>query len=229
MTNRSYNALFLCTGNSARSILAEAILDRIGDDRIHAFSAGSRPTGQVHPLAIEVLQEHGHDVSTLRSKSWEEFEQPGASTLDFIFTVCDRAAAEECPIWPGHPMAAHWGVADPAALEGTEGDRLALFRRTYSELERRIVLFVDTPIESLDRPSPKKRLDEIGKIETPAERETRWQPRRNLKNSHQRTPEQASGESKALSDCSLFGCFCAWSAVSLWVASPQASRVPWTA
>jgi protein-tyrosine-phosphatase len=171
MTSRSYNALFLCTGNSARSILAEAILDRIGDDRIHAFSAGSRPTGQVHPLAIEVLQEHGHDVSTLRSKSWEEFEQAGASRLDFIFTVCDRAAAEECPIWPGHPMAAHWGVADPAAFEGTEGDRLALFRRTYSALERRIVLFVDTPIESLDRPILKKRLDEIGKIEAPTERE----------------------------------------------------------
>ena len=171
MTNRSYNALFLCTGNSARSLLAEAILDRIGDGRIHAFSAGSRPTGQVHPLAIEVLQEHGHDVSTLRSKSWEEFEQPGAPTLDFIFTVCDRAAAEKCPIWPGHPMAAHWGVADPAAFEGTDGDQLALFRQTYSELERRIVLFVDTPIESLDRPSLKKRLDEIGKIETPAERE----------------------------------------------------------
>ena len=171
MTKRSYNALFLCTGNSARSLLAEAILDRIGDGRIHAFSAGSQPTGQVHPLAIEVLQKHGHDVSTLRSKSWEEFEQPGAPTLDFIFTVCDRAAAEKCPIWPGHPMAAHWGVADPAAFEGAEGDRLALFRRTYSELERRIVLFVDTPIESLDRPSLKKRLDEIGKIETPAERE----------------------------------------------------------
>jgi protein-tyrosine-phosphatase len=128
MTNRSYNALFLCTENSARSILAEAILNRIGDDRIRAVSAGSRPAGQVHPSAIEVLKKNGHDVSALRSKSWQEFEKPAAPALDFIFTVCDRAAAEECPIWPGHPMTAHWGVADPAAFKGSEDDRLAFFR-----------------------------------------------------------------------------------------------------
>lgn len=171
MTNRSYNALFLCTGNSARSILAEAILNRLGNGKIRAYSAGSRPTGQVHPLAIGVLKERGHDVFALRSKSWEEFEEPGAPALDFIFTVCDRAAAEECPVWPGHPMTAHWGVADPAAFEGSEDDQLALFRRTYSELERRIELFMDIPIESLDRPSLETRLDEIGKIGTPAGRE----------------------------------------------------------
>ncbi len=171
MTHRSYNALFLCTGNSARSILAEAILNGIGDDRFRAHSAGSRPAGQVHPSAIEILSENGDDVFALRSKGWQEFEKPGAPALDFIFTVCDRAAAEECPIWPGHPMTAHWGLADPAAFKGSDDDRLALFRRTYSELQRRIELFVDIPIESLDRPSLKKRLDEIGKIETPAERE----------------------------------------------------------
>jgi arsenate reductase len=167
MTTRTYNALFLCTGNSARSILAEAILDRLGSGRIHAHSAGSRPTGRVHPLAIEVLKKHGHDVSRLRSKSWEEFEKTGAPALDFIFTVCDRAAAEECPIWPGHPMTAHWGVADPAAFEGSKDQQLALFHRTYSELERRIERFVNVPIESLDRPSLERRLDEIGEITAP--------------------------------------------------------------
>jgi protein-tyrosine-phosphatase len=166
-TKQSYHALFLCTGNSARSILAEAILNRIGGDGIRADSAGSRPVGQVHPLAIEVLQEHGHDVSALRSKSWDEFEKPEAPALDFIFSVCDRAAAEECPIWPGHPMTAHWGLPDPAASKGSKDGGLALFRQTYSALERRIELFKDIPIESLDRPSLAKRLNEIGKIETP--------------------------------------------------------------
>lgn len=171
MTNPTYNALFLCTGNSARSILAEAILDRLGDDKIRAHSAGSRPAGRVHPLAIEILREHGHDVSGLRSKSWEEFEAPGAPALDFIFTVCDNAAAEECPIWPGHPMTAHWGVADPAAFNGSEDERIEFFRLTYSELERRIKLFIAAPIGSLERASLEKQLDAIGKIDTPVERE----------------------------------------------------------
>jgi protein-tyrosine-phosphatase len=171
MTTRTHNALFPCTGNSARGILAEAILNRLVQGRIRAHSAGSRPTGKVHPLAIEVLREHGHDVSRLRSKSWEEFEQPGAPTLDFIFTVCDSAAAEECPIWPRHPMTAHWGVVDPAAFDGSEDERLALFHRNYSELERRIEPFTEIPIEALNRPSLKTRMDEIGQIATPAERE----------------------------------------------------------
>ena len=122
-------------------------------------------------MAIEVLKEHGHDVSRLRSKSWEEFEKPGAPALDFVFTVCDRAAAEECPIWPGHPMTAHWVVADPAAFEGSEDERLAFFHRTCSELERRIELFANIPIESLDRPSLETRLDQIGRIMTPVGRE----------------------------------------------------------
>lgn len=171
MTNHPHDVLFLCTGNSARSILAEAILDRLGEGRIRAHSAGSRPTGRVHPSALEVLREFGHDVSTLRSKSWEEFEKPDAPELDLIFTVCDSAAAEECPIWPGHPMTAHWGVPDPAAFEGTESDRLALFRQTYRELERRIERFIDLPLASLDRPTLQKRLDEIGNVERPATRQ----------------------------------------------------------
>jgi protein-tyrosine-phosphatase len=168
MSEAQLTALFLCTGNSARSILAEAILEDLGRGRIRAFSAGSQPTGRVHPMALRVLEEKGHDVTGLRSKSWDEFERPGAPALDFVFTVCDNAAAETCPTWPGQPMTAHWGVADPAAFEGSETDRLWLFRRTYLELERRIDLFTQLPIESLSRLRLQARLDEIGKTHAPA-------------------------------------------------------------
>ena len=161
-----FHALFLCTGNSARSIFAEAILDRLGRGRFRAHSAGSHPTGRVHPLALEILHERGYDTRGLRSKGWDEFAQPGAPALDFVFTVCDNAAGEVCPVWPGQPMTAHWGVADPAALEGPDDARRRLFRRIYLELERRIDLFTNLPIESLDRLTLKARLAEIGKSGT---------------------------------------------------------------
>lgn len=167
MSEPTFTALFLCTGNSARSILAEAILNALGRGRVRAFSAGSQPAGRVHPMALRVLEEKGHDVTGLRSKSWDEFERPGTRPLDFVFTVCDNAAAETCPTWPGQPMTAHWGVADPAAFVGSERDRIWLFRRTYLELERRIDLFTQLPIESLSRLRLQTRLDEIGKTQTP--------------------------------------------------------------
>jgi arsenate reductase len=171
MATRRRNALFLCTGNSARSILAEAILERLGDGRIRAFSAGSHPAGKVHPLTVEVLREHGHDVARFRSKSWEEFETPGAPALDLILTVCDRAAAEACPIWPGNPTTAHWGLSDPAVFEGTDEDRLALFRRTYADIEHRIERLMKLPIESLDREELARSLNEIGGSPTSVGRE----------------------------------------------------------
>ena len=168
MAPRTYNALFLCTGNSARSILAEAILDRLGEGRIRAYSAGSDPKPRVHPMALELLEARGHDISGLRSKSWSEFEGPCAPALDFVFTVCDNAANETCPAWPGHPMTAHWGVADPAAFEGPEHEQRRIFSRTYMELHRRIELFTCLPIESLDRLALTARLEEIGKPAAPA-------------------------------------------------------------
>ncbi len=167
MTTRTYDTLFLCTGNSARSILAEAILERLGAGRFRAFSAGSRPQGAVHPMALELLEDRGHPIEGLRSKSWSEFEGDDAPRLDFVFTVCDNAAHEECPTWPGQPMTAHWGIADPAAFDGPSEDQRWLFRRAYTELHRRIELFTCLPLESIDRLSLKNRLDEIGKIETP--------------------------------------------------------------
>jgi arsenate reductase len=167
MAARVYNALFLCTGNSARSILAEAILNRLGAGKIRAYSAGSHPQGRVHPMALELLEARGHDVSGLRSKSWSEFEGDDAPALDFVFTVCDNAAREVCPIWPGHPMTAHWGVADPAAFEGEAEEHRRLFSRTYMVLQRRIELFTCLPIESLDRLALETRLEEIGKAAAP--------------------------------------------------------------
>ena len=167
MTDRTYHALFLCTGNSARSILAEAILDRIGAGRFHAHSAGSHPKGAVHPMALEVLREHGFDTAGFRSKSWDEFARADAPPLDFVFTVCDNAAGEACPAWPGQPMTAHWGVEDPAAFVGPADEQRRLFRRIYLELARRIELFASLPIESLDRLSLQARLVEIGKSEPP--------------------------------------------------------------
>lgn len=163
--DRCYNVLFLCTGNSARSIMAEAILDRVGQGRFKGYSAGSHPRGEVHPLALELLRRMGHDTHGLRSKSWDEFAAPGAPPLDFVFTVCDTAAAEVCPIWPGQPMTAHWGLPDPAAVAGTDVQRALAFADAYRMLERRIGIFTSLPIRGLDALSLQRRLDDIGRTE----------------------------------------------------------------
>ena len=159
----SYNVLFLCTGNSARSIMAEALLNYWGKGRFHAYSAGSYPKGQVHPLAIETLQRNRLPTDHLRSKSWNEFSEAGAPSLQFVFTVCDNAAAEVCPIWPGQPMTAHWGVADPAAVEGTEDEKRRAFNNAFRELDARIKLFTSLHIDMLDRMALERQLREIGK------------------------------------------------------------------
>ncbi len=158
---KTYNVLFLCTGNSARSILAEAILNREGADRFYAFSAGSYPKGAVHPAALGLLNELDLPTDGLRSKSWDEFAKPGAPPLDFVFTVCDNAAGEVCPTWPGRPMTAHWGIEDPATVEG-EGQRRA-FWNAYQALQRRIRLFLALPIEDIDEMSLQNKLRDIGK------------------------------------------------------------------
>jgi arsenate reductase len=158
-----YNTLFLCTGNSARSLMAECALARWGGARFQAFSAGSQPKGAPHPLTLELLRRYRYDVSGLRSKSWDEFAAPGAPALDFVITVCDRARGEACPLWPGQPVTAHWGCDDPALAEGTDEEKLRSFRRVYSELENRIKIFVSLPIESLDRLVLRRKLDAIGK------------------------------------------------------------------
>lgn len=160
---RPYNVLFLCTGNSARSIMGEAILNRIGQGKFIAHSAGSHPAGKVNPNALALLKRHDFPTGELRSKSWDEFAKAGAPELDFIFTVCDNAASEVCPIWPGHPMTAHWGVPDPAAMEGDQPAIAQAFRDAFMLLQRRIELFASLPVRKLDRLSLKKRLDEIGK------------------------------------------------------------------
>ena len=162
--SRPFNVLFLCTGNSARSILAEAILNREGGDRFRAVSAGSFPKGRVHPAALSLLAELGYPTDGFRSKSWDEFAASGAPQLDFIFTVCDNAAGEICPVWPGKPITAHWGIEDPAEVEG-ESQRSA-FWNAYQQLHRRIELFLALPLESLDELSLSTRLREIGKSET---------------------------------------------------------------
>ena len=161
--DRAYNVLFLCTGNSARSILAEVILNRVGKGRFRAFSAGSYPKGRVHPMALEVLRTRQYETSGLRSKSWDEFAKPGSPKLDFVFTVCDTAAGEVCPTWPGQPMTAHWGIEDPAAVSGPPDTQRRAFRKAFQELSRRIELFLALPLASIDRMSLKSRLDEIGK------------------------------------------------------------------
>lgn len=161
--DRPYNVLFLCTGNSARSIMGEAILNKIGHGKFVAYSAGSHPKGEVNPHALALLRRLDFPTDGLRSKSWDEFATPGAPELDFIFTVCDNAANEACPIWPGHPMTAHWGIPDPAAIAGSEATIAQAFREAFLLLQRRIELFVNLPVASLDRMSLKKRLDEIGK------------------------------------------------------------------
>ena len=162
MPDEPLNALFLCTGNSARSILAEAIMNREGRGRFRAFSAGSMPKGEVHPQALALLHSLHHPTQGLRSKSWEEFSGPDAPKLDFVFTVCDNAAAEVCPVWPGRPMTAHWGVPDPAAVQGSPAEIGAAFADTYRMLNNRIGLFMNLPFAALDRLSLQRRLDSIG-------------------------------------------------------------------
>jgi len=164
MTQKTYNVLFLCTGNSARSILAEALLTRWGGDRFRAFSAGSFPKGAVHPLALETLTAHHLPASGFRSKSWDEFSGPSAPRLDFVFTVCDRAAQEVCPIWPGQPMTAHWGVEDPAAVDGTRDEQVRAFERAFRHLDARIKIFSSLRFDQLDELALKRRLDDIGRM-----------------------------------------------------------------
>jgi arsenate reductase (thioredoxin) len=161
--DRPYNVLFLCTGNSARSIISEALLNRLGQGKFVAYSAGSVPRGTVNPHAIALLTRLGFPTGVLRSKSWDEFAKLGAPVMDFVFTVCDNAAKEVCPAWPGQPVTAHWGVPDPAAVQGTDAEICIAFRDSLRILQRRIELFASLPVRSLDRLSLKKRLDEIGR------------------------------------------------------------------
>ena len=163
MTEKVYNVLFLCTGNSARSILAEVQLTALGKGRFKGFSAGSHPNGLVNSFAIEFLTKTGFPTDGLRSKSWDEFAVPGAPVMDYVLTVCDQAAGEQCPFWPGQPMSAHWGVPDPAAVEGSDETKRLAFRDTASVLRRRIEMFTALPAVSLDRMSLKSKLDDIGK------------------------------------------------------------------
>jgi protein-tyrosine-phosphatase len=163
MAERIYNVLFLCTGNSARSILAESLVNHWGRGNFRGFSAGSHPKGAVHPMALELLNQMKLPTQGLRSKPWDEFAAPGAAPLDFVFTVCDNAAGEVCPYWPGQPITAHWGVPDPAAVEGSETQRLMAFRNAFKALESRVKIFTSLPIDSLDRMRLKERLEAIGK------------------------------------------------------------------
>jgi arsenate reductase len=160
-----YNVLFLCTGNSARSILAESILRKDGAGRFHSFSAGSTPKGAVHPFALRVLAEAGYPVEGMRSKSWQEFAVAGAPAMDFVFTVCDNAAGEACPIWPGQPMTAHWGIEDPAAVEGTDLAKQAAFLTAFRHMKNRIGAFINLPLRSIDRLSLGTKLRDIGALE----------------------------------------------------------------
>ena len=162
MNEKTYNVLFLCTGNSVRSIIAECILNREGTGRFRGFSAGSNPAGEVNPYAIDILKLQNHPVDDLRSKNWSEFAEPGAPEMDFVFTVCDNAANEVCPVWPGQPMSAHWGVPDPAAVEGPEAVKRAAFAETMRLMTNRISIFVNLPIDRLDRLSLQQRLEDIG-------------------------------------------------------------------
>jgi arsenate reductase (thioredoxin) len=163
-TGRPYNVLFLCTGNSARSIMAEVLLGHWGRGRFRGYSAGSFPRGAVNSLALEELERHHLPATGLRSKSWDEFARSGAPVMDFVFTVCDQAAAEACPVWPGNPVTAHWGVPDPAAVDGTEAEQRKAFRTAYLALENRIKIFVAVPIDRLDRLAIKRQVDELGRL-----------------------------------------------------------------
>lgn len=162
MSDKVYHVLFLCTGNSARSIMAEVILNHLGQGRFRAYSAGSHPAGQVNPYALELLERQRLPVQGLRSKSWDEFAQPGAPRLDFVFTVCDNAAGEVCPLWPGQPVSAHWGIPDPAAVQGSEEEKRRAFAEAFRLLHRRIALFLSLPLEKLDALSLQRELDRIG-------------------------------------------------------------------
>ena len=162
MSDKIYNVLFLCTGNSARSIIAEAILNQLGAARFRAYSAGSHPRGEVHSLTLDLLRSHSYDVSALRSKNWDEFAEPGAPKMDFIFTVCDQAAGEACPFWPGQPVSAHWGFADPSHVEGDDATRRRAFAHTHMEITNRIRLFLSLPFDKLDRISLQQQLHEMG-------------------------------------------------------------------
>jgi arsenate reductase len=165
MSDRIYNALFLCTGNSARSILAESILHKDGAGRFNAFSAGSHPKGEINPYALKTLASYGYPTDGFRSKNWEEFATPGSPQLDFVFTVCDNAAGEACPIWPGQPMTAHWGIEDPAAVEGTDIEIQRAFNLAFRYLKTRISLLLALPVDRLDRLALSKKLREIGETE----------------------------------------------------------------
>lgn len=164
MQDKQYDVLVLCTGNSARSILGEVLFNALGKGKFIAHSAGSQPVGRVNPLALELLQQQGHSIAGLRSKSWDEFAAPGAPEIDFIFTVCDNAAGETCPIWPGKPATAHWGIPDPAAVTGDDAAKRSAFRKASEQLARRIQLFMSLPIEKLDKLVLKDKLAEIGRI-----------------------------------------------------------------
>ncbi len=163
MSNKPFNVLFLCTGNSARSIMAESLLNQWGRGRFVGYSAGSFPKGEVHPLALELLSHMKAPTAGLHSKSWDVFASPSAPVMDFVFTVCDNAAGEVCPVWPGQPMTAHWGIADPAAVQGSGKEQGAAFRTAFSELDSRIKIFTSLPIQSLDRIKLQERLDSIGR------------------------------------------------------------------
>ena len=165
MPDPHFNVLFLCTGNSARSVLAEAIINKVGRGKFHGYSAGSQPKGQVNPNTLHLLQDLGYDVSGLRSKSWSEFAKPGASPLDFVFTVCDNAAGETCPVWPGQPMTAHWGIPDPAEATGSSAEVALAFKDAYRMLLRRIEIFTSLPLRELDKLSLQAKLREIGRVD----------------------------------------------------------------
>jgi arsenate reductase len=164
MQDKTYNVLILCTGNSARSILAEALFNTLGKGRINAYSAGSHPAGKVNPYALELLQKTGIATNGLRSKSWDEFAAPGSPEFDFVFTVCDNAAGETCPVWIGQPMTAHWGIPDPAAAQGSDDDKRRAFALAEKQLRTRISLFLSLPLRSLDKLALKEKLNEIGKL-----------------------------------------------------------------
>ena len=172
MTDRPYNVLFLCTGNSARSIIAEAILNKLGAGRFHAYSAGSQPKGQVNPHALQLLRSLDYDTTGFRSKSWSEFAKPGAPALDFVFTVCDNAAGELCPVWPGQPMTAHWGIPDPAEAKGSPAEIAIAFKDAYRMLNQRIGVFTALPLRSLDQLSLQAKLKEIGRMQGAAAKAT---------------------------------------------------------
>lgn len=163
MSERGYNVLFLCTHNSARSVIAEVIMNRLGGGRFRGFSAGSQPRGKIHPYALDLLAANNYEIAALRSKSWDEFATPGAPDMDFVFTVCDEAAQEMCPIWPGQPMTAHWGLPDPSRIEGTEAEKRLAFADTHRMLYQRISIFASLPLASLEKVALQRKLDEIGR------------------------------------------------------------------